>query len=153
MRSAGRSDGSTAAIVLRLPHRDEAGVSAARDRSIVALLAVPLALLALTPGGSTPPDILLATATVDRRARTVQVRAVVSTSAERALDRAHRTTLRYRCGSERTWQLAVRGPRAEAGTTLRWRYGARLAGRRCSLAVQVEGPEGSATETIGPFRL
>jgi hypothetical protein len=128
-------------------------VGRADDRSNVALLAVPLALLALTPGGSTPPDILLATATVDRRARTVQVRAVVSTSAERALDRAHRTTLRYRCGSERTWLVAVRGPRAQAGTTLRWRYPARLAGRRCSLAVQVEGPEGSATETIGPFRL
>ncbi len=119
----------------------------------MALLAVPLALLALSSGGSTPPDILLATATVDRRARTVQVRAVVSTSAEHALDRAHRTTLRYRCGTERTWLVAVRGPRSQAGGTVRWRYPQRLAGRRCTLALRVDGPDGSATETIGPVRL
>lgn len=116
-------------------------------------LAVPFALLALASGGSTTPDILLATATVDRRARTVQVRAVVSTSAERALDRAHRTTLRYRCGAQRTWLVAVRGPRGQAAGTIRWQYPPRLAGRRCTLALRVDGPDGSATATIGAVRL
>jgi hypothetical protein len=119
----------------------------------VAALAVPLALLALASGGSTPPDILLATATVDRRARTVQVRAVLSTSAEHALDRAHRTTLRYRCGTAAAWQVAIRSARGQAATTVRWRYPERLAGRRCTLALRVDGPDGSATEPSGAVRL
>ena len=83
----------------------------------------------------------------------MQVRAVVSTSAEHALDRAHRTTLRYRCGGERTWLVGVRGPRTQAAGIMRWRYPQRLAGRRCTLGLRVEGPDGSATATIGPVRL
>ncbi len=114
------------------------------------LLAVPLALFAAATAG--PPEIMLATATVDRRARVIVVRTVVAAPAARALARRYRTTLRYRCG-QTGWRVGQRSRPGAAADTLRWRYPARLTGRRCRLVLRVLGPEGTATRVLGTRRL
>jgi hypothetical protein len=114
------------------------------------LLALPLALLAAAVP-TTAPEVLLATARVERSPRQVVVRMVVSLPAKDALDRRYRTTLRYRCAD--TWQVALRTGAGRASTTLYWRYPARLTGRRCALGVRVAGPGGSASRAAGTVRL
>jgi hypothetical protein len=127
-----------------------AAMRAAFQAAVVSSFALPLALLAAAAPGSAP-EVLLATARVERAPRQVVVRTVVSLPASRALERRYRTTLRYRCGG--TWQLALRTATGQASATLYWRYPARLAGRRCALEVRVAGPGGSAARSAGTVRL
>jgi len=123
---------------------------AAFQAAVVPLLALPLAILAAA-APTPPPEVLVATARVDRAPRQVVVRIVVSLPAKDALDRRYRTTLRYRCAG--TWQVALRTDTGRASATLHWRYPARLAGRRCALEVRVAGPGGSAARSAGTVRL
>jgi hypothetical protein len=118
---------------------------------VVTSLALSLALLAAAAPGSTP-EVLLASARVERAPREVVVRVVVSLPAEQALDRRYRTTLRYRCGAA-AWQVALRTSAGRAPATLHWRYPARLMGRRCALEVRVAGPAGTAARSAGSVRL
>jgi hypothetical protein len=113
-------------------------------------LALPLVLLAAIAPGQ-PPEVLMASAQVERSARRVVVRTVVSVPAEQAFDRGYRTTLRYRCGA--TWAVALRIGAARASTTLRWHYPARLAGRTCALQVRLAGRGGVTARSAGTVLL
>jgi hypothetical protein len=82
----------------------------------------------------------------------VVVRSVVAAPARRALARRYRATLRYRCGRD-GWRVGARTRPGTAADTVRWRSPRGLAGRRCSLVLRVQGPEGTATRPLGTRRL
>jgi hypothetical protein len=110
----------------------------AADPEAMRILAAVLMLCVFAPAASAgrPVAILAADVVVDRHAHVARASTIVVDDATQVLDRRYRTTLRYRCGDQ--WLTARRIARGPASAAIRWRYPARLAGRRCSFQIIVE---------------
>jgi hypothetical protein len=107
----------------------------------VRTLAIALTMLAVAVSAAAAKDAPPRFVAVDLKVHPSLHRADLTTIVEddpsQVLDRDYRTTLYYRCGSSRTWLVAVRSRRTSASVTLRWRYTSAMHGRHCSFRVKV----------------